>query len=262
MCKTANMEVKTMTSYRAKLVLDGKVFLNIVKVVRGDARLSIDDDKTEIAYLTPDRVALTMVYIRPEDAYEYDVVEPVEVGTNLEVIAKRLQKKKVGKNDKIELRVYENKLVTEIQRQSGRISRLTFKLIDVPPEIPEIKLENLISKYRVKIALLGSQWERLISSFDGADALTFEAYPEKLVVLDSDETVDEEDEFPADTLIEYRMDANEPVKSAYGYIFLKEIKPLSKVADTVEIMYDIDMPILIKYNIGGIEAKTLIAPRA
>lgn len=241
-----------------------KVFQNIVeslgKIVNETALIA-DEEEVTMKAIDPAQVALIIVTLDRDVFLEYEVSDKESLGFNIANIMKFLKRAKKGYQ--LELGTEEEGSKLRIVLKGSLIKRYTILNLDVPePEVPDISSLD----YKVKASILADVLSNAIRDAEAiGESIELEAPDMDTLIIRAvgpgTEGAETKLTRASTALIELEVD--EPSKAVYDLTFLKNILSLTKVSDTIDLMFSTDAPLYLKFKIiAGGEVEYLLAPQA
>ncbi len=192
----------------------------------------------------------------PTEAFEtFDVNEKIDLGVNLEDIAKILRRAR--KEDKLELSSEGNKFTITL---SGRGQRMfTLPLLDITAEdIPEPSLE-----FKAEIKLMADIYRDSIKDVEMmGDIIRFTAREGELIVSSSSELGEAQVILSSEGGSIIDISVEDEQTASYSLDYFSELSGAARVANTIVIKFSNDMPALVEHELPqGARFSFLIAPR-
>ena len=203
---------------------------------------------TGIELIAADRAVVTVIDFRMHrnafKEYAHDNSDS-RIGINLLNFLQILRR--AGPEDKLKLRLSENKLHITISGKSTR--RFTLPLIDVSrEETPPMDKLEFSAQLRINADLLGS-------GIEDADLITdsavITARKDALLVQAQSDVSSTELEVLADGNDMKVMQLTEPVRARYSLDYLKKIIKAKKLSEEAEIFMSTDYPMKIVFEVPG-----------
>ncbi len=241
-----------------------KVFQNIVEAlgkIVNEVALVADEEKVLMKAIDPAQVALIVVKLEKDTFLEYEVEGEESLGFNIANIMKFLKRAKKGYQ--LELGTEEEGARLRIVLKGNLIKRYSITNLDVPvPELPDISSLD----FKVRAVILASVLNNAIKDAEAVgDSVVFEASDVDTLLIKaySAGTEGAVTKLTRASTALTELEVDEPSKAVYDLTFLKNILSLTKVSDTVDVMFSSDAPLYLKFRIvAGGEVEYLLAPQS
>jgi proliferating cell nuclear antigen len=215
--------------------------------------------KDGISLLASDRAMVAVVDFQiSSKAFEkYEVGEDQSVGLNITNLMTVL--KRAGTNDKLTLKLKEDKLEIIIEGQSRR--RFVVPLIELrEEEIPPIDQLEFTSKVKISPSVL----QNGISDAEViGDSVIFDVNPNRFGMLaEGDVSMAELQLEKGNEALMELATGDGSVRARYALDYLKKMVKAAKIADTVSIEYGQDYPMRMSFTVSDkLKLNFIIAPR-
>ncbi len=228
----------------------------IAKVIEEGVFVVDPEEGFRFRAMDPSHVVMVDLKFPRESFEEFEVEERVEVGVNLEDVAKILRR--ATKEDKLELSTADTKFSIAFKGRGYR--RFVLPSLDISAEeLPEPQLE-----FKATVRLMSDVYRDMIKDVElVGDVLKFVATQEEFRALSSSELGEAEIVFTRESgsLIDLAVEDGEQAAS-YSLEYFTDFSGAARVADAITIRFSSDMPALIEHELPhGAKFSFLIAPR-
>ncbi len=237
---------------------DAKVLKTVVdalaKIV-DEAIFKVSEDGVRVSGMDPAKISMIVLDFPREAFLEYDVSEPIDIGFSMESLKNVLKRGKKG--DTVDILATQDKVLIVIE--GGIVKRYLLPNLEILSDIPEdIKLE-----FDVEAVILGDALKKALKDVETiGDIIEFEASEDALIIRgkgDSRSRV--EARFTRDTTALIDLDVKNPASSAYDVAYLKNVVNLTGIADTIEVKFSQDKPLMLVFRSPeGSRVLYLLAP--
>ncbi len=244
---------------RARLVFfDARVWRYVISAISkviDEGVFVIDNDGFRFRAMDPSRVLMVDLVFPPESFEEFEANERVEIGVNLEDVAKILRR--AVKEDKFVLEAEESRYSIIFWGRSTR--KFVLPMLDVTAEdIPEPSLE-----LKAMARIMSDVYRDMIKDLELiGENIKFYTDGEKFVASSSSELGEVEVELSMEggSLLDLQSEGEQ--SATYGLEYFSDLASAARVADAIVIRFSTDMPAEIVHELPqGAKFTFIIAPR-
>ncbi len=228
----------------------------IISELVTEARFKITKDAIELVAMDPANVAMVIFKLLSSCFVEYDLKKDIEVAINLNNLKQVMRRAKA--NDAVSLELTsENKFIVTFKGKNIR----KFSLPIIELEEKEQRIPDL--KFPIKIGTTATNLAEAIEDVDiVAESVTFEGDSSKLLITAEGDLSKASIEIKKDDETVIKSDTQDKIRSKYSVEYLKKMISGSKLADTVEIQFDRDYPLMLEFKaVDKVNLKFILAPR-
>ncbi|AEM38054.1 proliferating cell nuclear antigen PcnA [Pyrolobus fumarii 1A] len=247
-----------MTTKARLVFFDARVWRYVISAISKvieEGVFVIDNDGFRFRAMDPSRVLMVDLRFPPESFEEFEANERVEIGVNLEDVAKVLRR--AVKDDKFVLEAEESKFSIIFLGRSTR--KFVMPMLDVSAEdIPEPTLE-----FKATARLMSDVYRDMIKDLELiGENIKFYTDGQKFVASSSSELGEVEVEFSIESGSLLELEAEGEQSAMYGLEYFSDLASAARVADAIVIKFSSDMPAEITHELPqGAKFSFIIAPR-
>jgi len=244
---------------KARLVFfDARVWRYVISAISKvieEGVFVVDKDGFIFRAMDPSRVLMVDLVFPPESFEEFEVEERVEIGVNLEDVAKILRR--AVKDDKFGLEVDSARYSIMFIGRSMR--KFVLPMLDVTAEeIPEPSLE-----FKAQARLMSDVYRDMIKDLELiGENIKFYADGSKFVASSSSELGEVEIEFTLEggSLLDIQVEGEQ--SAMYSLEYFSDLATAARVADAIVVKFSTDMPAEILHELPqGARFSFIVAPR-
>jgi len=239
---------------------DVKTFKELVVALSkllDEAKFTLTSTGLRIIGMDPAKVAYIEIHIPKEAFLEYEIEEDrelVDVGFNLKVLGDVLEGRK---GNPIEMKVAQDKVLLSIE---GAINR-RFLLPNLEVAVEELGGVRL--EHDVKAIVIGDVVKKAVSDIRAtSDVVEIDADESQIVIRSGGETgpkVTLKLTRESSALID--LEAKTPSKARYDITYLESTLNLTKIAESIELMFSTDKPLELNFKSpDGSMVRYILAP--
>jgi len=227
----------------------------ISKVIEEGVFIVDPDEGLTFRAMDPSHVIMLDMKFPRDSFEEFDVEQRVELGVNLEDVAKVLRR--AGKEDRLEISADENSISFTFIGKGYR--RFTLPLLDITAEqLPEPQLE-----FKARVKVMSDVYRDTIKDVELiGDVIRFVAGSEEFKVLSTSELGEAEIIYTRESGSLIELEVEDTQQASYTLEYFSDLSGASRVADMITIQFSTDMPALVEHELPqGARFNFLIAPR-
>ncbi|HIQ23900.1 MAG TPA: proliferating cell nuclear antigen (pcna) [Pyrodictium delaneyi] len=227
----------------------------ISKVIEEGVFIVDPDEGLTFRAMDPSHVIMLDMKFPRDSFEEFDVEQRVELGVNLEDVAKVLRR--AGKEDRLEISADENSISFTFIGKGYR--RFTLPLLDITTEqLPEPQLE-----FKARVKVMSDVYRDTIKDVELiGDVIRFVAGSEEFKVLSTSELGEAEIIYTRESGSLIELEVEDTQQASYTLEYFSDLSGASRVADMITIQFSTDMPALVEHELPqGARFSFLIAPR-
>lgn len=227
----------------------------ISKVIEEGVFIVDPDEGLTFRAMDPSHVIMLDMKFPRDSFEEFDVEQRVELGVNLEDVAKVLRR--AGKEDRLEISADENSISFTFIGKGYR--RFTLPLLDITAEqLPEPQLE-----FKARVKVMSDVYRDTIKDVELiGDVIRFVAGSEEFKVLSTSELGEAEIIYTRESGSLIELEVEDTQQASYTLEYFSDLSGASRVADMITIQFSTDMPALVEHELPqGARFSFLIAPR-
>ena len=244
---------------KARIVFfDARVWRYVISAISkviDEGVFIIDKDGFLFRAMDPSHVLMIDLRFPPESFEEFEVNERVEIGANLEDVAKILRR--AVKEDKFALEAEESRYSIMFIGRSLR--KFVLPMLDVTAEeIPEPSIE-----FKAHARLMSDVYRDMIKDLELiGENIKFYTDGEKFIASSSSELGEVEVEFTMEGGSLLDLQAEGEQSAMYSLEYFSDLAMASRVADAIVIHFSTDMPVQVEHELPqGAKCSFILAPR-
>ncbi len=237
---------------------DAKVLKTVIdalaKIV-DEALFKVSESGVKVSGMDPAKISMIVLDFPRESFLEYEVNEPIDIGFSMESLKNVLKRGKKG--DTVDVMATQDKVLIVIE--SGIVKRYLLPNLEILSDMPEdINLE-----FDVEALIMSDAFKKTLKDAETVgDVIEFEATEDALILRGKgDGRSRVEAKFTRDTTALIDLDVKNPATSAYDISYLKNVVNLTGIADTIEVKFSQDRPLMLVFRSPeGSRVLYLLAP--
>lgn len=228
----------------------------IISELVTEARFKITKDAIELVAMDPANVAMVVFKLLSSSFVEYDLQKDVEVAINLNSLKQVIKRAKANDTVSLELPDDNKFNITFKGKNTRKFSLPIIELEEKEQKVPDLKFPLTINTKATNLS------EAIEDADIVAESVTFEGEANKLQIFAEGDLSKANIEIPKDEDTKITADTQDKVRSKYSVEYLKKMVAGGKLADSVEISFADDYPLMVNFKaVDKVNLKFILAPR-